>query len=468
MAKNVTLDSEALKAMMSNVTDAISHSVAGVLEKVVEGQPEQDFESDNDLKKEAQAYNERVSKWTDAWQNNGFVDSINQVSLKQMVAKSAELATQAKDTVTSQWYRNLIPNVISNIIREPISVGNPLTQLLTPVRFSKGTSITFPALGAVGNINCDRGEGEEFPELELDMSGSVTATIGKSGIAFRLTEEALRYSTFDIVSLYARQALDVLKRHKERKAAGMIYGLGSTFLDNDDVTPNARHTKGRNVSGVLNGTLVVDDLIDAYLDGILEGWNLDTIIVHPMAWQIFARDPILREQFFRGIAGGVFVNKPQGQAAYFPSLGVNAPYGKNVGPSVALGKEHIHAGSLNIQVPNYGFGFNVIVSNFAPISLDGVTGKYKTDIVMLQADQAGLLIVDEDITPSDWDDPARDIYKWKFRERYSLANINAGKAARVLKNVQIDRAYFLEDKVTWDLATSPFPEDIPETSSSSS
>lgn len=452
---NVNIDIDKLDATVSELTDTFSHTMKGIVEKMTAKETD-DFGTDEHAVK-AKDVQTRIQKWSDIWRNNGKVSATQKLQLTDMIEKSKVLAAEhANDAITSQWYRNMIPNVVSNVVREPISLGNPLTQLLSVVRFTKGTAISFPAVGASGGIDCDMGEGEEYPELDLDMSGNIMATIGKSGIACQFTEEAIRYSTFDIIGLHVRQALDVLKRHKEKKAADMIFNVGSVYINNYDSL--ARHSKGRSIDMVFNNTLIIDDLVDAALDGIREGWHFDTLIVHPMAWQIFAKDPIMREQFFRGLAAGKFFTPPIGQAAYFPQLGMNNPYGKNVGASTAVGLSNIAAGSLSFQVPGYaGFGFNVIVTNYAPIHFDGVINKYVTDIAMIQSDQAGLLVVDEDLTNDDWTDPARDIHKMKFRERYSLVNLSQGKAGRILKGIVIDRAYFVEDKVRWDAATAPFP-----------
>jgi hypothetical protein len=457
------------QAHLSAVTDMIAGLVKGALEKIKEGDSDNDssFVAGNDTEKDskiakAKEAKARIEKWKGIWKNNGVVDNGTKVQINDMIAKSNELANKATDAVTSQWARNMIPNVISSIVREPISLGNPLTQLLTPVRFSNGTSITLPALGAAGNINCDMGEGEEYPILDLDLSGTVNAHIGKSGIAVSFTEEAIRYSAMDLITLHSRQAVSLLERHKERKAANMIFNTGSTFIDNTNAS--ARHSKGRSISMDYNNTLIVDDLLDAYTDALREGYKLDTLIVHPLAFQIFSHDPILREQFFRGISGGKFFSAPNGQAPYYQSLGVNSPYGKNIGPAVGVGLQSNNgsgnksAGTLAFEVPNYGgFGFNVIVSNYANISWNSTLQKYVTDIAMIQAEHAGLLIVDEELTTEDWKDPSKDIMKIKFRERYALANVNQGKAGRILKGIVIDRAYFGEDKVIWDAATGALP-----------
>ena len=69
--------------------------------------------------------------------------------------------------------------------------------------------------------------------------------------------------------------------------------------------------------------------------------------------------------------------------------------------------------------------------------------------MMVDTNELGILVVDEDITTEEWDDPNRDIRSIKFRERYGLGILNEGKAVAVAKNINIVRAYDLDDKLFW-------------------
>lgn len=467
------LTKEQIQDMVSNITETVLGTVVGKAEDAAS--PEKTEAQKAEKLKEHGVKVEKLDQWSDIWTNDGYdKETGHRFTMQQLFDVSQDMSAKtATDAVTSGWYRNLIPTVVSNIVREPLPMGAPLTALLTPVRFSNGTSMAFPAVNPMGNIDLDMAEREEYPELDLDLSGSVIATIGKSGIAVAFSEEAVRYSSFDLVQMHARQAVEALKRHKERKAADQIFALGSTFIDNAD--PTGRKSGGRNLAGDINYTLIVDDIVDAYLDAVQEGWQLGTLVVNPLAWSIFAKDPILREQFFRGI-GGAFVRYPQG-SNNAPELGVNSPYGKNVGPSTAFGQAvgadlgGSQATTMSLAIPGYGgLTFNMIVTPYAPVRFDTTVNQYVTDIAFIDPSQAGLLVIDEDLTTDDWKDPSIDSFKIKFRERYSIVNVNAGKAARVFKNIVIDRAYFMEDKVIWDAANNALPDkaDAPYLGQSSS
>ncbi len=477
------LNEKEIKDMIQNISETVVKTVVGKVEPV-NLSAEDKAKAEIEKLKSYPGRRERLARWTDIWANDGFDSATGKkYSIKQLFEKSQSLATDTKeydidgkkvvDHVTSSWYRNLIPQVISNVIREPLPMGAPLTALLTSVRFSGGNSVAFPAVNPAGNIDLDMAERQEYPELDLDMSGSVITTIGKSGIAVAFSDEAIRYSSFDLVAMHARQAVEALKRHKERKAADQIFSLGETFIDNADA--GARKSGGRDINGNINYTLILDDIIDAYLDAKQEGWDLNVLIVNPLAWSIFARDPILREQFFRGI-GGQFIRYPNG-SNNAPQLGVNSPYGKNVGASTAFGRAvgadlgGSQASTMSLSIPGYGgLSLDMIVTPYAPVRWDTSVSKYVTDIAFVDRAHAGLLVIDEDLATEDWRDPSIDAFKMKFRERYSIVNVNNGLASRTFKNIVVDRAYFMEDKIVYDISNGALPakEDAPALGASSS
>jgi len=59
---------------------------------------------------------------------------------------------------------------------------------------------------------------------------------------------------------------------------------------------------------------------------------------------------------------------------------------------------------------------------------------------MVDTNEIGVLVVDEDVVTEEFDDPARDIRKVKLRERYAVENINNGQAIRTAKGIVIDKS----------------------------
>jgi len=376
------------------------------------------------------------------WSNNGFENQADQYdpTKKDQKIGFKELC----DALSTPDASILIGKVVSNIVKEaiePLLVG---TSLLHTIRFSAGQQITFPAAGAFTAE--DIPEGGEYPERKLEVAGTVTAFIGKSGVKVRITDEMLRYSQYDVMSMHIRAAGRALARHKETKIFNMINNEGAVVFDNNVAT---KQTSGRASDGTGNGTITLDDLLVMYSKIVANGFVPNAILMSPLGWLLFARDPILRAFGFAN--GGPMFGPMQGQPGLAKSWYQG---GINVGP-VATAP---YAATTYTNVPSmFPSPLRVIVSPFLSYTAASGATAAKTNIVMADTNELGIIVIDEDVTNEEWDDPNRDIRTIKFRERYGLGILNEGKAIAVAKNISIKKAYDLEDLLRWQSGTGALP-----------
>lgn len=340
----------------------------------------------------------------------------------------------------------LLPKVMSNVVREaqePLLVG---TSLLQRIQYSYGQVITMPAMGALEAA--DIAEGQEYPERQPDIGGStVTASIGKSGVAFKVTEEMIRYSQFDIIGMMLRNAGRALARHKEKKIFNMIRSLGVCVFDNLNPTQSVKGvTTGRSLSGAANGSVTMDDVFDTIAQVMHQGFMPNTMLMHPLTWAMFVKDPTLR-MFALMSGGGTFFANWTGQvnqqyAANASQGGVGVGAGQNViSPGDRAGVATPSDLSDFSQVmnsapvlPSYlGMNLRIIVSPFVPFN----PAKRLTDIYVFDSMELGALIVDEEVTTEEFMDPRVDLRKVKLRERYGLVILNEGQGVATMKNVKL-------------------------------
>lgn len=339
----------------------------------------------------------------------------------------------------------LMPKVISNVVREaqePLLVG---TSLLQRINYSYGQTITIPStVGAM--VAADIAEGQEYPERDLNMGGAtVTATIGKSGLAVKITEEMIRYSQFDVIGMHLRGAGRALARHKEQKIFNMIRSMGVVVFDNVNPSVSVKGvTTGRNLAGAGNGSVTADDVFDCWAQVMQQGFVPNTLLMHPLTWSMFVKDATLRHfvlmsgagTFFAnwsGNAGGSSLGETQGGLGF--SGGQNFVPGGNVAglTPTALSAMNPQQNSAPVLPGYFGSNFQIIVSPYVPFD----PRRLLTDIYMFDRNELGALIVDEELTTEEFDDPRVDIKKIKLRERYALAILNEGQAIGVMKNVKV-------------------------------
>ena len=217
----------------------------------------------------------------DAWMQNGYSD---------VLAEKIEFA----DFMATPNARVWIPKVIEDVVREPQEPNLILESLLDRVEYEPGARITFPAIGAL--VAYDLAEGQAYPEQQLNIApGTMTVTVGKTGLAFKISEEMRRHSQFDLINLHLRAARRALDRHKEAKGMNFISALGTTLFDNRNPTTSIYGTcTGRGLDGTGNGSCRMEDLLKAYAFIMMQGFTPDTLLMHPMTWAMWMADPLLQ------------------------------------------------------------------------------------------------------------------------------------------------------------------------------
>lgn len=361
------------------------------------------------------------------WRNNGRV--LTEGGLEPVPMKDALSVSDAP-----MW----MPKVIQQVVREahePMLIG---ANLLQRINYSYGQTISFGSVGAL--VAADIAEGQEYPERKLNIGGgTVTCTVGKSGLAVKITDEMIRYSQYDVVGMHLRAAGRALARHKEQKIFNMIRNLG--VVTHDNANPNNSVfgvTRGRDLTGAANGSMVLDDLFDAFAQVITQGFMPNTLLMHPLTWVMFMKDAHLRALAMaagRNTWFGTYQGNPVGRAPWDFNGGLGPSSGQAIDPATAPITAYPHTIDSKPNFPDLGFPFpfQVLVSPF--VYFDPVNKL--TDIMIFDSNELGVLVVDEDITTEDFDDPSVDIKKIKIRERYGVAILNEGLAIAVMKNVSV-------------------------------
>jgi hypothetical protein len=330
----------------------------------------------------------------------------------------------------------LMPKVISSVVREAIEPMLIGASLLQRVNYTMGQTIMLPATGALSVADLDIPEGGEYPEGKLDQGGSaMVANIGKSGIAVKITEEMIRYSQVDVISMHLRAAGRCLARHKEVKIMNMLSGMGVAYFDNK--TPKKSMlgvTHGRGFNGAANGSLTADDIFDVWGHIMARGFMANAMMVHPLMYVHFLKDPTMRAfaSASNGTLYGSWTGSPVGGNPWTkPAGGLSLGSIENVKPDTdpKLRNQLIDSGMV---LPGYlDVPFQVIVSPW--VRYDAI--KKQTDVIIIDKNELGVMLVDEDPTTEEWMDPARDIKKIKIRERYALGILNEGQNVGIIKNV---------------------------------
>lgn len=390
----------------------------------------------------------KLNKMKDLWKSNGVIPGAEErMSVGDMIGfdQNYSEGLRGSDNFSTD-HPLLIPRVISEVVKEAIEPNIVLTGLLQRINYQHGTQLTFPSVGAFSAA--DIPEGGEYPERSLDFAGQVVATIGKSGLAVKMTEEMIRYSLYDVMSMHLRAAGKALIRHKEEKVADLIIAnAGGTNTIFDNTSASYPSTTGRDAGGGYNGTLTLDDLHKAYATFVARGFTPNALIMNPFAWSIFADEALMRAFGFQNGAG--MWQALQGAPGAAPQWS-NGGFGNGLLQNTTVGDPQQLA-STHTMVPGlFPYAFKIIVSPYMPYNASNNT----TDMILCSVDELGVLVVDEDVVVDSWNDPARDIMKVKLRERYGLGSMNSGQGSGLIKGVSLDRSFDFAHNIQTTIATT--------------
>ncbi len=372
-----------------------------------------------------------------------------------------------RDTVSMTHIRPLIQTSIQMVLREPLEPIMSITPLFTRVE-SQGADVK-----VLGGVICvavyaeDIPEGGLYPEVMVQVGpGLQIASIGKCGLQVSFTDEALRYTNWDVMGINLRAIRNALVRHKEQKAIAFLRNYGVTLFDNLAPTQSIFGvTTGRGMDGEANGSVMMDDLFKAIAHSHETGYVYDIMLVNPQVFYLWIADPVLRG-FAQSFGGGVWFQQWQGNPGPLdpwsngnlgsagPTLGNRVmPFGSPSGetPTGIAGREHGMTSTPTL--PNYfGWPIRMMVSPFVPY--DAETGL--TDIYLLSSGNVGIHLVDEDPVEVQWRDEDREIVKMKVRERYSFQIANEGMGIGVMRNIPLVRNYW-DGEIHWQTPTELTP-----------
>jgi len=327
--------------------------------------------------------------WETALAEDGYIDGENRITVREAFASPDAAA--------------LFPKVISRTLKEAAEPQLLVTPLLSVVRLGKGRSLEFPAVNAIQAAEIP--EGQEYPEQALAFAKQVEGKVSKKGVKLAFTEEVIADSLWDIVGLHVRAAGRAMARLKEQIALGRFKDAATIVFDNDNGAFD--DTTGRGINGAYNETVTWDDIIDMAAVLMAEKHVPTDFILHPLMWSIFLKDNIFH-------AGGSSVGASWGQRTGSPEATANA------------------------TAP---IGLNVLVSPFVSFTAKSGATPAKSDLFLIDRNEVGALLVKDEMSTDQFDDPSRDIRALKMKERYDIVMLGDGEGITVAKNVSLARNY---------------------------
>lgn len=331
---------------------------------------------------------------------------------------------ELKSALTSPDLAVLVRQTIVDRLRDTAEPVYVISRFFDKVRITEGRSIVFPSIGAIRAHEIPEG-GEypiEYPDVQLHEA-TLEVKVQKVGLSIAVTDEMVEDSQWDVIGIMLKKAGEAMARHKEEKAFREFIRHGHVVFDgayvnddgtlHDDAKPGGPKEgiapTGLDYNGKLNGTLSVEDILDLFLALMANNKTPTDVLMHPLVWPVFAKNEIL---------GNLSL------AAF------GAP-----GNKVRLNPEAVQG-----RLP---FELTVTLTPFA--RFDRVDKRF--DMCVIDRNEVGVMLVKNDLTTEEWDNPSRDIRQIKVFERYGFGIYDSGKGITLARNIRYDKTWPLPERI---------------------
>lgn len=337
--------------------------------------------------------------------------------------KDRETRVSVSEALTTADANILIPKVISQVVVEAAEPLYLASQFFQRVQLNEGKSMEFIHFGAIRAFEI--GEGQEYPNQLLNLASqgldqSVDVKVKKYGLKVQITDEMVSDSQWDVIGLHLRAAGRAMARKKEEVIFEEFNKHGHVVFDALKYQPDQDgYPTGRGFSGEFNGTLTAEDMVDMAVSIMSAGFTPTDIIMHPLTWALFAKNALLES------AGTGIAAFGQGSFSYDPR-NFNA---------------------------NNSLGLNIIFSPFVPFD----QANKRFDFYIIDRNNIGVLLVKDEISTEQFDDPLRDIQTLKIKERYGVGILYGGLGIAVARNIKYAKTWPNPTR-EWD--KMPLPSDF--------
>lgn len=299
----------------------------------------------------------------------------------------------------------LIPRVISQVVIEAAEPMLLASQFFSKVQLAEGRSMEFIHFGAIRAFEI--GEGMEYPNQNLNLASqgivsTVDVKVKKYGLKVQITDEMVSDSQWDVIGLHLKAAGRALARKKEEVMFEEFNKHGHVVFDGADFAPGQEgYPTGRGFDGNFNGTLAAEDLVDMATSIMAAGFTPTDIIMHPLCWSLFHKNQLLESASIAAFGQGTSIVNPTAYDA------------------------------------NNSLGINVMFSPFIPFNQEAKT----FDFYIVDRNNIGVLVVKDEISTEQFEDPLRDILSLKIKERYGVGILNGGLGLSVARNIAFKKTY---------------------------
>lgn len=371
------------------------------------------------------------------------IEDLKKLVLSAGYDAEANVQFSISDAINTADAPQMLTRIYTEIVQSAVEMQMVGQRLIKTMRFNDviGTSVAYKWIGA-GNVPSSyRVEGQEYPEFSLGVGSTsmIRAQFQQHGYVVKITREQIQQSQWDVITLHITEAAKALARNKEKAIFELFDSQGVVVFDNDGGPSLKGVCNGRDIFGVKNGAITQDDLFEMYCQGLANGYNPQVILVHPLAFPIFQKDPILRNAGYHMYNPREFINSKLNPINSYKNGTIDTWRNQQrtaTGKAQRLSETETELTTTGFNsLPSYSplSGMTVITSHLVPFDRINQT----TSIIMIDTEASGVLNVQAPLTVDSWEEMSREITAVRIKEAYSIDVIDGGLGILVAKNIPL-------------------------------
>lgn len=245
----------------------------------------------------------RIEDFAEIIKNNGFdAETQTQVSISDLSNMMEDFVQGEGELLTRDFSTNTLGFLVMQTVTRLVSkMEMPELEAWQFVSrdlvIEDGHTIYNVTVGVDGHATSRIAEGGEYKAISLESTEDYIKTAGiKVGVKVRYSDEAKQRMGLIGIKMLTEAALNDIKRFKSLEAIRLLEANAKTIYDGLDPEKMPSGRTASNIK-VKNGTLTMTDLREFFAVSQTQGYDIDVMMIHPLATGIFMYDKAVSEYF---------------------------------------------------------------------------------------------------------------------------------------------------------------------------
>lgn len=245
----------------------------------------------------------RIEDFANIIKNNGFdVETQKYLTIAELSSQMEDFLHDGEEALTKDFSTTtlgfLVQQTVTRLVSQMEEPELDAWMFVSRELIMKEGSVIYDVIvGKDGHATTRIAEGGEYNTLTLESTEDYIKTAGwKVGVKVKYSEEAKERIGIAGIKMLTEAAVSDIKRYKSVEAIRLLEANAKTYLDGLDPSKMPSGVSKKDLK-IKNGSLLMRDLRDFFAATQTEGFDVDVLFIHPLAYDIFMYEKSVKEYF---------------------------------------------------------------------------------------------------------------------------------------------------------------------------